>query len=214
MKLETVLRWALPALAGGAAATAALVLGPPGAMLGVATAALGAVIVLLWWSVQSLTGEAPMTLDDAMTLAAPSVEEERKTALLRALRDLEYERSVGKISEGDYHELSARYRAEAKDVLRLLDASRSESAAAAEREIEARLQAVNTPARRADDEDQNGDEDEDDPGDSEAAPARAGPSDADAAPLTRACAACSTRNEPDAVFCKRCGARLAAEEKP
>jgi hypothetical protein len=91
------------------------------AMLVVAGGALVSVIALLWGSVQNLTGESALSFDEALSLAAPSAEEEQKRALLRALKDLEYERSVGKISEEDYQELSARYRQEAKRLLRLLE---------------------------------------------------------------------------------------------
>ena len=74
-------------------------------------------------SVQSLSGDSPLTLDEALTLGQPSVEEEQKRAVLRALKDLDYERSVGKISDQDYHELSARYREEAKRLIERVDES-------------------------------------------------------------------------------------------
>jgi hypothetical protein len=119
-----------------------------GAIYGLSTAflvgaalMLGGVIVLLWSSVQSLTGEAPMTLDEAFSLAAPSAEEERKRAVLRALKDLEYERSVGKISDDDYQTLSARYRSEAKELLRIIDAARETRQAHIERLLQKRLHA-------------------------------------------------------------------------
>src|SRR5262249_4932451 len=86
-------------------------------LLVVAAGALAGVIGLLWASVQALTGESPITLEEAMTLGAPSAEEEQKRSVLRALKDLEFERSVGKISEEDYAELSARYRAEASRLM-------------------------------------------------------------------------------------------------
>jgi hypothetical protein len=82
-------------------------------------------IACLWNSVQSLTGDAPMTLEEALTLGTPSSEQERKRAVLRALKDLDFERSVGKISEEDYATLSHRYRQEAKTLLQTLDATAS-----------------------------------------------------------------------------------------
>ena len=83
--------------------------------------ALLGVIALLWASVQSLTGQSPLSLDEALTLAAPSAEEEQKRAVLRALKDIEYELSVGKISPEDHAEFSARYRAEALRLMQRLD---------------------------------------------------------------------------------------------
>ena len=79
------------------------------------------VIWIFWRSLQSLTGDAPLSLEEALGLTAPSAEEERKVAVLRALKDLEYERSLGKISEEDYRELSQKYRTEAKRLLQLVD---------------------------------------------------------------------------------------------
>ena len=62
-------------------------------------------IALLWASVRTLAGDAPITLEEAIALASPSTVEEQKRAVLQALKDLEYERSIGKISEPDYEEL-------------------------------------------------------------------------------------------------------------
>ena len=101
--------------------TLGLRLGLPMALLCVAGTVLVGAVFLLWSSMQSLTGETPLTLEEAVGLGAPSAEEERKRAVLRALKDLEFEHSVGKISDADFRELSARYRQEAKQLLRTLD---------------------------------------------------------------------------------------------
>lgn len=117
-------RWlaaALPAVTIVTALVVGVAVGVEVSLLVVAAGALTGVIALLWASVQSLTGESPITLEEAMTLGAPSLEEEQKRSVLRALKDLEFERSVGKISEDDYAELSARYRAEAKRLMQLVD---------------------------------------------------------------------------------------------
>ena len=47
--------------------------------------------------------------------------EEEKRRLLRALKDLEGEHEIGKIDDADYEEIVARYRAEAKLVMRKMD---------------------------------------------------------------------------------------------
>jgi hypothetical protein len=116
-------RAALPVITVVLAIAAGVVLGIEIALLVIAAGALLGVVALLWASVQSLTGEAPITLEEALSLGAPSAEEEQKRAVLRALKDLEFERSVGKISEEDYAELSARYRDEAKRLMQSLDQS-------------------------------------------------------------------------------------------
>ena len=109
------------------------------ALIALAAGALLLGIMLLWGSVQSLTGETPLTLEEALTLGAPSAEEEQKRALLRALKDLEYERSVGKITPQDYQELSSRYRAEAIRLMQDLDQSLGPGRERAEKLLRARL---------------------------------------------------------------------------
>jgi hypothetical protein len=89
--------------------------------------------------VQALTGESPLTLEEALTLGAPSAEEEQKRSILRALKDLEFERGVGKISEEDYAELSERYRAEARRLIQLLDAGSGPERERAEKALRERL---------------------------------------------------------------------------
>ncbi len=137
------------------------------AFLVMAGLALAGAIFLLYSSIMNLTGEAEMTLDEALALVAPSREEERKRAVLRALKDLEYERSVGKIGEADYAELTSRYREEAKRLLHAVDEARADQLAAAEVLAERHLQAARQRAlemaqARDDDDDDDDDDDRDD----------------------------------------------------
>ncbi|HWA78611.1 MAG TPA: zinc ribbon domain-containing protein [Polyangiaceae bacterium] len=108
-----------------------------------AASALGLVIALLWASVRNLTGETPLTLDEALMLGAPTAEEEQKRAVLRALKDLEFERSVGKISEADYQAYSARYREEARRLIERVDASLGQARELAEKLLTERVQVSN-----------------------------------------------------------------------
>jgi uncharacterized membrane protein YccC len=116
-------RAAVPLLAIVIVIVTGVVLGIELALLVAAFFALALVVGFVWVSVQSLTGDSPLTLEEALTLGQPSVEEEQKRAVLRALKDLEYERSVGKISDHDYRELSARYREDAKRLIERVDES-------------------------------------------------------------------------------------------
>lgn len=77
----------------------------------------------LWSSVNSLGEEGKMSLEEALDLAAPARDEERKLAVLRGLKDLEYEHGLGKISDEDYKSIAARYRHEARGLLQRLDSS-------------------------------------------------------------------------------------------
>lgn len=190
-----LLRIALPALVIAIVTATGFTRGLPTALLVLAAGALILVIALIWASVQSLTGQAPLTLDDAMSLAAPRAEEEQKRAVLRALKDLEYERSVGKITEEDYAELSARYRRQAKELLRSLDESLAPGRERVAALVEARLAGVEVPAEKPK---------------KRRKKAAVPEGDAPRTP-TRRCLACEVKNELDARFCKGCGAALAGE---
>jgi hypothetical protein len=108
---------------------------------------LGASIWLLWSSLQGLGGDVPITLEEAISLGAPSAEEEQKRSVLRALKDLEYERAVGKIGDDDYTSLSEHYRSEAKRLLRAVDRDLSPERERAERILAERLAAQNKAAQ-------------------------------------------------------------------
>lgn len=113
--------------------------GAPPVVLLLAGTAIASVIALFWNSLRTLLGETRLTGADAYAIGAPRAEEEQKRAVLRALKDLEFERSVGKISEDDYRELVARYRHEAKRLLRLIDDTATEERAHAEKLVQSRL---------------------------------------------------------------------------
>src|SRR5256885_17135572 len=117
-RLGSALRWGLPIGATVAAAAVGAVYGLGTAILVLAGGVLLGVIAILWASVRTLAGDAPITIEEAMALGAPSAAEEQKRAVLQALKDLEHERTMGKIAEADYDELLRRYRAEAKRLLR------------------------------------------------------------------------------------------------
>jgi len=217
--------WVPPATVVGSVGVGMTIgLGP--AFLVLAGGMLLGAVMLLWSSLGRLTGESPLTLDEAIGLAAPSAEEERKRAVVRALKDLDYERSVGKISEEDYAELAARYRAEAKALLRSLDTGLAPLRKTAEKKLVARLKAegISVEPRGAarqtegnDDVGESADTGATPPPDEEAGEdlAVAPKSEVTAgdapAELSAPCAKCGTTNDADASFCKRCGARLAAE---
>lgn len=135
------LAFLLPSTTLVGAVVAGVIVGIEVSLLVIAGGALVAVIALLWASVQSLTGESPLTLEEALSLGAPSAEEEQKRAVLRALKDLEFERSVGKITQDDYVELSTRYRAEARRLMHQLDAGSEKDRATIEQLLLDRLAA-------------------------------------------------------------------------
>jgi len=137
-------RWAYPLSVVVAASVLGHFFGLGLGLLIVAGGALGGSIWLIWSSLQGLGGDAPITLEEAISLGAPSAEEEQKRAVLRALKDLEYERAVGKISDEDYATLADHYRAEAKRLLRVVDKDLGPERERAERILAERLAAVGT----------------------------------------------------------------------
>lgn len=138
-ELVSFLRKAVPAVWLLGAVVAGTLSGAPLFFLVMAAGVLALIVVLLWSSVQSLTGGATLGFEEALGMGAPSRAEEEKRAVLRALKDLEYERGVGKISPEDYAELSARYRAEAKRLMQTLDVTLGPARAAVEKDIASRL---------------------------------------------------------------------------
>jgi hypothetical protein len=121
--------------------------GPGAALLVLAAGGLLAMIAAFWKSIRILIGEELLP-EEALALEAPSAEEEQKRAVLRALKDLEYEYKLGKVSEDDYQMLSVRYRAEARKLLRSLDDRLSPARQKAE-EIVAREIGAAVPAAPA-----------------------------------------------------------------
>jgi hypothetical protein len=135
-ELLAMLRKVIPALWLLAAVVAGFMFGVQIVMLVLAAGALTLVITLMWSSVQSLTGGTALGFEEALGMGAPSKVEEEKRAVLRALKDLEYERGVGKISPEDYAELLAKYRADAKRLIQSVD----EALGPARQEVEAALE--------------------------------------------------------------------------
>jgi hypothetical protein len=109
--------------------------------------------------------------------------EREKHLTLRAIKELEFDRAMGKLAESDFQEMSGRLRARAAGLMRQLDAG-SGYRDQIERDLAARLKDEPPLKGPADDR-------------------RAGPSGP-----PRTCGSCATVNDPDAKFCKGCGARL------
>jgi hypothetical protein len=98
--------------------------------------------------------------------------EQEKMLALRTIKELEFDRAMGKVSDQDFKEMSVRLRARAGRIMKQLDAGASYRQQI-EQDLAKRLGEIGEVRTK---------------------------------PAT--CAACSTVNEPDARFCKECGARL------
>ena len=110
-------------------------------------------------------------------------DETPKGVALTALKEIEFDRETGKLSDADYEFLKAKYTAAA------LDALRQESEKVAPDDIEAMVAARVRALRSA-----------------------PGTTSSNTAPLPqgscRSCKTCGPRPEPDAIFCSSCGHQL------
>lgn len=134
------------------AAIAGFFLGIPAFLLGLASGALSLVIVLMWGSLQQMEESDEMEFEQALSYAAPSAEEEQKRALLRTLKDLEYELSVGKISREDYDQIYAEVADKAKRMIALTDDAMKARLERAEARVTSRLKAKPQAEVRAEEE--------------------------------------------------------------
>jgi len=113
--------------------------------------------------------------------------EREKALTLRSIKELEFDRAMGKVSEQDFEQMAGRLRARALGIMKQLEAGASAYRLEIEKELAARI------------------------GQSPALPASAKTSASAAKPAEERKAgrcACGTDNDPDARFCKSCGTRL------
>jgi len=185
----------LALVSAGIVGTSALgwFVGPATASLWLGGTTLLGGILFFWTSLRFLSGEAELSPDLAHADARRAVRDAlvaRKEMLLRAIKDLENERSYGKIDAGDHESLASTYRAELKDVMKRMDAKVAPNRARAEALASKHLQhAVIAESHE--------------PKDSAVAPA---------AQHRRECPSCDASNESDARFCKSCGSDLTSEK--
>lgn len=145
-----------------------------------------ALLTVVWMAFRAVQTIVEPTDDDLVAHQdAPTPAQLQKQSALRALRDLEYERSLGNILDDDFKDLERRYREEAKRAMRAVDEERKAMRARAEALVAESLRNAPEP---------------------EPEPIAA------KKPDTRVvCTECDTHNDPDAKFCKQCGAKMNAE---
>lgn len=92
-------------------------------LLVIAACLLVLAFFLFWQSLGELTNEEPLSLEEALELAAPERREQEKVSVLRGLKDLEQEHRFGKISDVEFAAESERLRHQAKRLLSSFDES-------------------------------------------------------------------------------------------
>jgi hypothetical protein len=175
--------------------------------------------VALYRTLAPLVGKEESPPAGGLSESMRAVLEREKMLVLRSIKELEFDRAMGKVSAKDFEEMSGRLRARAMSLMRQLD-TESGYRELIERELQARL---STPLARG------------------KRPARPGPAgverfsqnheafvnyevlenrkvlENDKVPSAvvpgssdPGSCACGTANDADAAFCKRCGAKLSA----
>jgi hypothetical protein len=165
------------------------------ALLVLAAGALLGGIALVWASIRTLSGDAPLALGLEVAATRQLAQDdlfEQKRRVLRALKDVEGERALGRIDDADYEELVARYRDEAKTVMRELDRQVAPMREEAERRARQYLSRHGFRAAET----------------SEDGPLQEGVARVE----RRDCRGCGASNEGDAAFCKACGAAMGKTE--
>src|SRR5262245_32185508 len=132
-----------------------------------------------------LVGEVAESSQEPLSQRERAVLDREKALTLRSLKELEFDRSMGKVSQADFDDMAGRLRARAIDLMKQLDESSSGYRTIIERELTTRLAAK--------------------------APDRVAKPTSPPAPIVAAgLCTCGTANDADARFCKRCGTRLGA----
>jgi double zinc ribbon protein len=153
-------------------------------MVGEALAAAIVGLIAVWLVFQPLV-QRSVTRSPPIEPLDP--EETPRGVALTALKEIEFDRETGKLSDADYEFLKAKYTAAALEALRLerAAAERAERSDDVETIIAAKVRALRSASATA-------------------------PSDlpAPSTNASRSCGSCGPRPEPDAVFCSSCGRPL------
>jgi hypothetical protein len=126
--------------------------------------------------------------------------EREKLLTLRTIKELEFDRAMGKLSDADFEEMSGRLRTRAARLIRQLDAGAGYRDQI-ERDLAKKLGEARPKPRPATDGTGRQDAVSMDRQSTASSIERE-------ASAERLCAACSTVNDQDARFCKSCGAKL------
>lgn len=175
--------WHLFVLAALVAATAAILVARPSDPVGailltLAVGAAGFVGLMIYRAIMPLTQSSFEETTVMVGTRSRAAVEREKTLVLRSIKELEFDRAMGKVSEADFEEMGRRLRARAIRLMKQLDVEAVDFLAVIERELEERLGRAAEPP----------------------------PPAAEVSTLT--CDGCGTPNDGDARFCKECGATL------
>jgi hypothetical protein len=179
------------------AATVAVVLARPGApehliLISLTIGAAGAAGFGVYQMLAPLVAARPQPGREVLSDRMRTDLEREKALTLRSIKELEFDRAMGKLSDQDFEEMSGRLRARALGIMKQLDAGSSAYRALIEKELAARIGNKVTGG----------------------APTGGGPTGdgprGGGSTGPRGLCTCGTSNDSDARFCKSCGAKLRA----
>ena len=152
-------------------------------LISLTIAAAGAAAAGFYRMLAPLALEDVSVLDERPSERARALLEREKALVLRSIKELEFDKAMGKVSPKDFDEMAGRLRTRAVMLMKQLDEGSSAYREMIERELRTRMK--------------NGKAESSDPVMvTESKPALAGT------------CTCGTVNDPDAAFCKRCGMKL------
>jgi rRNA maturation endonuclease Nob1 len=185
--------------------------GPPLVMVALGGMTLAFCAAALWRVIDPLTRDEVAVIPEARAPHRIRELEREKQAVLKAIKEIELDFQMRKISESDYREMVERYRSRALRVLSDL-ASDDDFRPLIERELKDRL-AARAAAAKVDA--NTAGETVPDAQASAPPPASRGQvtatspvADVHPGPVAGQCPACSTSNDADAQFCKKCGTKI------
>jgi len=143
-------------------------------LLSLTIAAAGAAAGAFYRTLAPLVAPLVLRMGEPISERTREALDREKMLVLRSIKELEFDRAMGKLSEKDFDEMGGRLRARALSLMKQLDIGGGGYTAEIERELATRAAVVRptviTAAGRC---------------------------------------ACGTPNDADALFCKKCGTRLA-----
>jgi ribosomal protein L40E len=156
-------------------------------MLSLTVFAAGAASIAMYRMLIPLVGKERALRAETLGHRARAALEREKALVLRSIKELEFDRAMGKLAEEDFEEMSHRLRARAIGLMRQLDASHAAPRERIERELADRVARESQQQRR---------------------PVR-GAAGSQSQRARVICDACDASNDVDARFCKSCGTKLA-----
>ena len=182
--------WHLFVLAALAASTLVILVARPSdpvvaVLLTLAIGAGGFVGLMTYRTIKPLTQRDFVEATAMAGSRTRAAVEREKTLVLRSLKELEFDRAMGKVSSHDFDEMGGRLRARAISLMKQLDVQEVNFLPLIEQELRNRLEAAG--------------EDPDAAAVASSAPLSSG---------DLVCESCETSNDRDACFCKGCGKPL------